>query len=52
MHKLKKSENLGQFGRQNMLRPYLRIWDWDWIFGRAVKAIFSPEVRDHMHNIA
>ena len=28
-----------------MLRPYLRIWDWDWIFGRAVKAIFSLGVR-------
>ena len=24
-----------------MLPPYLKIWDWDWIFGRAVKAIFS-----------
>ena len=21
-----------------MLRPYLNIWDWDLIFGRAVKA--------------
>jgi hypothetical protein len=28
-----------------MLRPYLKIWDWDLIFGRAVKAIFSPGVR-------
>ena len=32
-------------GRQNMLRPYLKIWDWDLIFGRAVKAISSPGVR-------
>ena len=28
-----------------MLRLYLKIWDWDLIFGRAVKAIFSPGVR-------
>ena len=28
-----------------MLRPYLKIWDWDLIFGRAVKAISSPDVR-------
>ena len=28
-----------------MLQPYLRIWDWDLIFGRAVKAISSPGVR-------
>ena len=42
---LKKSENLGRCGWQNMLWPYLRIWDWDWIFGRAVKAFFSPGVR-------
>ena len=28
-----------------MLWPYLRIWDWDWIFGRAVKTFFSPGVR-------
>ena len=44
-HISKKSENLGQCGRQNMLRPYLKIWDWDWIFGRAVKAISSLGVR-------
>ena len=24
-----------------MFRPYLKIWDCDWIFGRGVKAIFS-----------
>ena len=40
-HKSKISEKLGQCGRQNMLRVYLKIWDWDWIFGREVKAISS-----------
>ena len=40
-HKSKISEKLGQCGRQNMLRPYLKIWGWDWIFGREVKAISS-----------
>ena len=44
-HKSKKSENLGWCGRQNMLRPYLQIWEWVLIFGRAVKAISSPCVR-------
>ena len=44
-HKSKISEKLGRCGRQNMLPPYLRIWDWDWIFGRAVKAISSLGVR-------
>jgi hypothetical protein len=28
-----------------MLWPYLKIWDWDLIFGRAVKAISSLGVR-------
>ena len=42
-HKSKKSENYGRCGRQNMLRPYLKFWEW--IFGRAVKAISSPGVR-------
>ena len=37
----KISEKLGQWGRQNMLRPYLKIWDWDWIFGHVVKTISS-----------
>ena len=32
---------MGRCGRPNMLRPYLKIWDWDWIFGRAVRCIFS-----------
>ena len=44
-HKSKISERLGRCGRHNMLWPYLKIWDWDWIFGRAVKAISSFGVR-------
>ena len=28
-----------------MLRTYLKIWDWDFIFGRAVKAVSSLGVR-------
>ena len=28
-----------------MLRPYLKIWEWELIFGRTVKAISSPGVR-------
>ena len=44
-HKSKISEKLGRCGRQNILRPYLKIWEWEWIFGRAVKAISSLGVR-------
>ena len=44
-HKSKISEKLGRCGRQNMLPPYYTIWEWEWIFGRAVKAIFSLGVR-------
>ena len=44
-HKSNKSENLGRFGRQNMLWPYLKIWEREWIFGCAVKTIFLPGVR-------
>ena len=44
-HKSKISEKLGRSGRQNMLRPYLTIWEWEWIFGRAVKAFSSLGVR-------
>ena len=44
-HKSKKSESFGRYGKQNILRPYLTIWDWDWIFGHAVKAISSLGVR-------
>ena len=44
-HKSKKYENLGQNGRQNILRPYPKIWEWEWIFGRVVKAISWPGVR-------
>ena len=43
-HKSKKSENLGRWGRQNMLRLYLKILEWGWIFGRAGKVISSPAV--------
>ena len=38
-------KNLGIYGRQNMLRPYIKIWDWKLIFGHAVKAISSPDIR-------
>ena len=41
-HKFKKPENLGQCGRQNIFRPYLKICEWEWIIGHAVKAISSP----------
>ena len=44
-HKSKISEKLGRCGRQNMIWPYLKIWDWDLIFGCAVKAISSLGVR-------
>ena len=44
-HKSKISEKLGRCGRQNMLPPYLKIWEWEWIFGCAVKAISSLGVR-------
>ena len=44
-HKSKISEKLGRCGRQNMLRPYLKIWEWEWIFGRAVKTVSSLGVR-------
>ena len=39
----KKSENLGRCGRQNMLRPNLKTWEW--VLGRAVQTISSPGVR-------
>ena len=35
----------GRYGRQNILRQYLKICDWDLIFGRAVKAFSSLGVR-------
>ena len=44
-HKSKISEKMGRCGRQNMLPRYLKIWEWAWIFGRAVKAIASLGVR-------
>ena len=40
----KESEIVGQCGRQNILWLYLKIWDWDLLFGRAVKTISSPGV--------
>ena len=43
------SEKLGRCGRPNMPRPYLKICDWDWIFGRAVKAISSLGIRAVAH---
>ena len=49
-HKSKISDKLGRCGRQNTLPPYLKIWDWDWIFGRAVKAISSLGVRSPCRN--
>ena len=44
-HKSKKYENFGWCGRQNMLRPYLEIWEWELIFCHAVKSISSPGIR-------
>ena len=44
-HRSKKSENLGRCGRQNMLLPYLKILEWEWIFGHPVKAVSSLGVR-------
>ena len=32
-----------------MLWPYLKIWEWELIFGRAVKAISSLVVRSPWH---
>ena len=36
---------MGRCGKQNMLRPYLKIWEWELILGGTVKAIASPGVR-------
>ena len=30
---------------ENMLRLHLEIWKWEWVFGRAVKAISSLGIR-------
>ena len=38
-------KNWADVADQNMLLPYLKIWDWDLIFGRAVKVISSLGVR-------
>ena len=40
-HISKKSENLGRCGRQNMLRPYLKIWEWEWIFRLDLDLFFK-----------
>ena len=29
----------------NMLRPYVKIWEWELIFGHAVKVLSSPGIR-------
>ena len=50
-HKSKKSENLGRCGKQNMLWPYLKIWEWELIFSHAVKPISSPGVRSPWSNL-
>ena len=43
-HKSKIPEKMSRCGRQNMLWLYLKIWEREWIFGLAVKAISSPGV--------
>ena len=50
-HKSKMSEKLGRCGRQIMLRPYLKIWDWDWIFCRAVNAFSSLSVHSPCYEL-
>ena len=49
----KNSEIFGWYRRKNMLRPYLKIWDWDLIFGCAVKGISSQAsvVREIIHDL-
>ena len=44
-HKSKLSEKLGQCGRQNMFRPYLKFGSRSEFFCHAVKAISSLGVR-------
>ena len=43
-HKLKNLKNVGPYGRHNMLGPYLKILEWELIFGCAVKMISSPSI--------
>ena len=33
------------FSRQNICSVYLKIWDWDLVFGHAAKDISSLDVR-------
>ena len=42
---------MGQCGRQNILRSYLKIWDWDLIFGRVsvVRGHNTSVVSDFIH---
>ena len=40
-HKLKKSEHFGWCERQKMHQLHLKIWEWELIFGHAVKTISS-----------
>ena len=46
--KWKIFEKLGRCGKQNMLWPYLKIWEWEWIFGHVVKAISSLDVHSYL----
>ena len=32
--------HVGPRGRQNMLRPYLKMWEWEWIFGPCSEGDF------------
>ena len=48
-HKSKKSENCGRYGRQNMLRLYLKLWDWDLIFGRTLQWRQFPHLASVVH---
>ena len=50
-HKSEKSKILGRYGRHKYGSAILKIWDWDLIFGRAVKAFFSPGVRSPWFNL-
>ena len=43
-NKSKKSKNLGQCGRRNVLRSNLKFWERELIFSRPVKVISSPSI--------
>ena len=40
-----KNPSPRDFSLMTLLWLYQKIWDWDWIFGRAVKAISSLGIR-------